>query len=137
MAAYATPTDLERLGLNATALASLGAPVVAAQLEATSRMADGYLGNAFPLPLTAWSDELRAAVCKIAVFELLSTRGYDPARGADEIVRLRHDDAMRWLREVHAGKVRPVGMVGTATDTDPSPRRRSHLVVQADRGWGR
>ena len=59
------------------------------------------------------------------------------ARGADEIVRLRHDDAMRWLREVHAGKVRPVGMVGTATDTDPSPRRRSHLVVQTDRGWGR
>ena len=52
-------------------------------------------------------------------------------------VRVVNDDAMRWLREVHAGKVRPVGMVGTATDTDPSPRRRSHLVVQADRWWGR
>jgi len=137
MAVYATPTDVERLGLNASALASAGAGVVAAQLEATSRMADGYLGNAFPLPLVAWEDDLTAAVCKIAVFELLSTRGYDPTRPSDVVVRVRYEDAMRWLREVHGGKVRPVGMVGTPTDTTASPRRRSHLVPQPDRGWGR
>lgn len=137
MAAYASAADRDRLGIRSAALASLPAGTVEAQLEATSRMADGYIGNAYPLPLTAWGDDLRAAIVHVSDWNLLATRGFDPQRGNDEVIRLRYEDAMRWLREIHAGKLLPVGMAGTTTPEASSPLRRSHLFNQRDRGWGR
>ena len=50
-----------------------------------------------------------------ARFLLGNLGGFDPQRGNDEVIRLRYEDAMRWLREIHAGKLRPVGMAGTTT----------------------
>ena len=134
MARYAEIADRDRLGIAAAAFAGVASATVEAALDAASAMADGYLRDRHELPLASWSDDLRAAVCHIASWTLLANRGYDPSRGADEVVRLQYEDAMRWLRDVGAGRVR----LGSAVDSTPSVDEGDTLAISnRSRGWMR
>lgn len=128
--AYADVADLYRLALRQAALSGILVADQNAALEAASRVADSYLQARYKLPLTAWGDDLRRAVAIIAAYDLLAGRGFTP-EGADEHVRLRYEDALRWLRDVSLGVVTPVGVV----DATPTQPEEGIHVVSELRRW--
>ncbi|MFO0559060.1 MAG: phage protein Gp36 family protein [Polyangiales bacterium] len=130
---YAIAADLERFGIASDALATLPPTTIDAALDRASAVADEYLAQRFALPLAAWSEQLRAAVCAIAAHDLLAIRGYNPTLGGDEVARLRYEDAMRWLREVRDGSAAGMGLI----DASPSESETRHgaVVSRRRRGW--
>lgn len=136
MTRYATTTDLTRLGLPSAALSGVATETQEDALDAASSLADGYLSSRFGLPLSAWGDDLRGCVCKLAAYDLMVTRGYSPQTGPDENLRLRHEDAMRWLRDVASGIVAIQG-VTDATPTDTTDNSGSRMITNTPRRWSR
>lgn len=93
-------------GRAGTALAALDASVRQQQLEAASRVADGYLRSRVALPLTApYGTDLIQAVCKIAAFELLGNRGLDPETEQD--LSKSRNESISWLRDIANGTATP------------------------------
>lgn len=136
MSAYASRADLTRFGISAAALTSVSTDTQDAALEAASRVADSYLRSRYTLPLTGYGDDLKRAVCAIAAWDLLSTRGYDPQRGGDEAVRLRTDAAMSWLKDISAGRAAVSGGVTTPGPSRPSRvASAARIVSDSKRGW--
>ena len=109
MATYAQISDLTTYGLPPTALQSPNLPVQVVQgaLNDASDIADSYLRGRYALPLLAWGTELTQAVCRIAAYNLLSVRGYNPAAAADVNIRDRYTDALDWLNKVQRQAVHP------------------------------
>jgi len=104
--AYATRTDLHRVGLPAAALAGVSTVTQDAALEAASGLANAYIvRSGYDLPLSTWPAGLTLHVCGIAAWVLLSTRGFDPSNPSDKAVRMRFDDAIKWLEKVAKGTV--------------------------------
>lgn len=135
--AYATRTQLGQFGIRAAALAGIPTGDQDAALEAASDLADSYLRSRFTLPLTVWQDDLRRAVCSIAAYDLLSSRGYNPDAGADTNVRQRYEDAIRWLERVAAGQVTPdVTDSGSGGDEGNGSAAGAARVFSSEpRGW--
>jgi phage gp36-like protein len=127
---YATQDDLFRLGLPERAFRGVSPSTIENALEAASRLADSYLRARYVLPLTAWDEALTRAVAAIAAYDLMAVRGYDPARGADEVLRLRYEDAIRWLERVAAGAVSP-----EVRDSTPDVREGAFSAVTSPRRW--
>ena len=126
MSSYATPSDLTTYGLPAAAVASLGSQAIQAAIDAASTLADGYLRAKFTLPVTVVSADLKATVCRIAAYDLLSTRGYNPETGSDPNIRDRYQDAIRWLEGVAKGNITPA-----LTDSSPAGKLGGPFVLQA------
>lgn len=136
MSRYATPIDLTRLGLPSDALGGVPPATQEDSLDAMSAIADGYLASRYALPLSAWGDDLRAQVSRLAAYDLMVTRGFNPTVGADENLLLRHNHAMQWLRDVAGGVVSPQGIVD-ATPADTTDNETTFAVSGASRGWRR
>lgn len=136
MTRYASTTDLTRLGLPSGALTNVPTATQEEALDAASAVADGYLRTrGYTLPLTAWSDDLRACVARLAAYDLMVTRGFAPGAGNDQDLRQRHEDALRWLRDVASGTVTP-----DLTDSTPSVAEETEqtcLVTNTRRNWTR
>src|SRR5438445_11522474 len=95
---YATPDDLAIFGGANAVSDSLTVAEKARYLAAASDRADGLIQNHHALPLIAWGDDLREAVCSIAVWSIMSRRvGFNPEQGADLAIRKNYDDAMALL----------------------------------------
>lgn len=107
MSRYAVPTDLVVYGAQSAALASFTSDQQQSALDSASAIADSYLSAKFTLPLTAYGTDLKEAVCKIAAYNLLSARGFNPESGADANIRLRYQDAISWLKGVAKGEITP------------------------------
>lgn len=134
MARYAETTDLVRFGLPSGALTGVSSTTQEAALEAASELARGYLREKFSLPLASWADDLRRCVSAIAAYDLMVTRGFAPSAANDEHLRLRFEDATRWLRDIAAGHIIPAGMV----DTTPSETEGlTYAVMSTRRRWTR
>lgn len=136
MTRYATMTDLARLGLPSAALSGVATETQEDALDAASSLADGYLTSRYALPLSAWGADLTACVAKLAAYDLMTTRGYAPEAGRDDQLRLRHEDAMRWLRDVAGGVVALYG-VTDATPTDATDNSGSRMITNTTRRWQR
>ena len=137
MTRYATTTDFARLGLPATATTGIATASIEAALDAYAAVMDGYLqARGYVLPLTAWGDDLRRCNCQGAAWDILRVRGYDPNAGGDEAVRLGHEDAMKWLRDVAAGRVTPSGVVDSTPSEDEATEQTS-CVTNTRRNWTR
>lgn len=136
MTRYATTTDLVRLGLPAAALTNVPSATQEAALDAASALMDGYLGSRKKLPLSAWGDDLRRAVCGVAGYDLMVTRGYNPEAGRDDQLRLRHEDAMRWARDFADGRIDSPAMVD-ATPTDATDEGTTYASTTRNRRWVR
>ncbi len=134
MARYAETTDLVRFGLPSAALTGVSTATQEAALEAASEVARGYLREKYSLPLASWADDLRRCVCAVAAYDLMVTRGFAPSAANDEHLRLRYEDAMRWLRDISAGHIIPSGMVdATPTETEGL----TYAVMSTRRRWTR
>lgn len=130
MPSYARPTDLVRLGLPAVALEGISSDDQQAALDAASATADGYLAARVRLPLANWGDDLRRAVCAIAAYDLMVTRGMAPGSGEAELLGERSRGALAWLRDVADGRVTP-----TVEETAPSYISGPRVESNTPRGW--
>lgn len=132
----AEQADLVQVGLNAALIASLSSPTINGALDKRSTFALGYLeaSGRYTMPLTAWGDDLRLAVCQLVAWDLLTTLvGFNPDDAANSNWRDRRDEALAWLRDVAAGKVIPSGVVdSTASTTETNVSIGSEPL----RGWG-
>lgn len=130
--AYATRTDLTTHGLSSAALGSISTTAQDAALDAASATADSYLRARYSPPVAGYGVDLTRAVCSLAAWDLLSVRGYDPQRGGDEALRLRAEDALRWLRDVSSGKASLSGITESESESWPE-----YIGAMSDdpRGW--
>ncbi len=110
---YATVSDVIRHALPETAIASVTIEIKADCCLGATQEADSYLAGRYTLPLILWDDVLTKHVAKIAGFEIMSRRGFQPS-GFDELIVKGRDDAIMWLRGVAANKIYPPGI----TDSD-------------------
>lgn len=94
-----------------------------AALDAASTYADAYLDDKFTLPILTPSPDLVVAVCAIAGWNLLRVRGFNPEDGANVAIRYGYEDAVKWLRDVAAGRITPqlVDSSGAAVGTLGDP----------------
>lgn len=136
MARYASTADLALHGLPSAALVNVATATQEAALDASSDVADTYLGERFTLPLTAWGSDVTRAVATMSGYDLMVTRGFMPQSGQDEQLRLRYEDTMRWWRDVAAGRCTPRG-VTDSTPTDDSEQDATFCVTNTRRRWAR
>lgn len=111
--AYASTDDLKNpaLGLPAKALQGVNTVDLEDALISASDTMDSYLSNRFALPILVWARDMRGACATIAAYTLLAGRGFNPQAGsADEQVRLRYEDAIRWLKDCARGLATPAGI---------------------------
>ena len=140
---YATEADFENFGVGPTLLEDQGITpeMVSRDLEAASRVADGYLSNRdgypFTLPLLAVGTDVAMYVSWIAAYLLLSSVGYAPENGADNIYDSRYKDAIKWFEGVRDGDISLHGTVGT-TPAPPDVNeaaRRPVVISGTSRGF--
>jgi len=124
---YATPEDLTQHGLPAAVLERFPWEQQQAALEAASATVEGYLRCKYQVPLVQWGLDIRRVVCVLAAYDLMTTLGYNP-EGSDTHLRLRTEDALRWLKQVSEGVVTLQVDSHTAR---PVPRVQSGRL----RGW--
>lgn len=133
---YCTVAELGVFGINPGALSVIGEDEQLRAIESASRYADDYLASQFTLPLTAISDSIRRAIAVVAVYDLMVVRGFNPELGNDETLRLRYEDAVRWLEKVGAGAVSPqVVDSSTPTSAGTSTASRPFVTSGSPRGW--
>lgn len=133
---YATITDLSRLSLASPVLTQLSDDTKNKALLARSSFADSFLRGRFQLPLVAWEDDLRQAVCDLAAYDLVSVRGFNPEAGADVNFRLRSEDAIRWLTMISKEQATPAvtdssAAAGPGVTTAGGPR----MITGTSRGF--
>lgn len=111
-----------------------------ANRQAASAEAFNRLGGSVTTPLLSWGDDIRAAVAKIAVYELLSTKGLAPAGAAvgDANVLLRAQQGREYLDGIYKRWVedgtKPYGVVDSSSSSSGG---RSLLMPVSDDpiGW--
>lgn len=106
MTVFATQTDLERLGMSARALSGVDPSVIADALASASSIVESYLPSRYQDgTLTVWPASIIKATCDLAQHILVSGPiGYNPD-GSHEEIRLRAEDAHRWLTKLAQGTV--------------------------------
>lgn len=101
--ALLTLVDDEGEGTTATGeLRTKQAARVTKSLGDASAEADAYIGQRYDLPLPSTPPVLRGKVVDIAVWNLFARRGLGDA---DEVVRERYKNAVKWLEQLAVGKV--------------------------------
>ena len=93
---------------------------------------DDYLGARVGLPLVVFANaSLRRAVCIIAVWDLLSTIGFNP-EGDNTVFQDRFNSIIKWLTEIRDGDAPlPAGLVDSTDATEGTPEVSSDEA----RGW--
>jgi phage gp36-like protein len=128
---YALLDDVDRYGLKKDAWGKATVSDVVLQLIAASDEADGYINNAFTLPLTAWGSDLRMHVARLASVTLIENRGLKPD-GNDALFRLWRDDAVGWLKRIGQGQLTPPGFVDSTPEVYDAG---AYVVSEPARGW--
>lgn len=114
---FANLEQLYEHGIPSTALGSISGTKQAEALAATTEMASGILAIRYDPPIVTKSVDLAQAVSKIAAYDLLSVRGFNPD-GDDSNYRRRYEDAMAWLKAVADGKIIPVDFVDATPEDE-------------------
>lgn len=143
--AYATQSDLTRIGLPQVALSNLDAEQIEAALQNASDRADAHFraryGNE-AVPLADWDSTITEAVARIAAFELMRVRGMKPGGPDWELLRLGQQDALEYFGQIQRQQAHPlVKLAGSAT-APLQPNLKSSSVVNVmngassqKRGW--
>ena len=132
-AAYCTRNDLTTLGIRSDALRSVSALQQDAAIASASDEMDGYLGSRYKLPLSAWGSDVRIMCARLAIYSIISARGFNPESSGDsQLVEMR-DIAERWLVRISNGSL-------ALTVTDASNVEAGHVTggvqLVSNRGRG-
>ena len=106
MPADITRAELASLGLRAAALTSIPTADQDAEIVVTTGICRAYLRARYQgaeLTAAVADPAYKGALAKVATHRVLSTRGYRPGEGPDELVLSNHDAAMRFLRDISNG----------------------------------
>lgn len=136
MSSYASPSDLVKYALPPQAVSAIPPSTLQAELDASSSHADDHLRGRGQLPLqTPYPLSLVINVCYHAAFNIMGTRGYNPAAGADALIRKRYEDAQAWFNGVQRQAIHPDFIFSAPPTQDPT---YGFPQVQSDapRGWG-
>jgi phage gp36-like protein len=106
---FASKADLFASELPKEALSGIPDDSIYKALISSSSDCEDILASGWPMPLTTWPESLTERVCALAGFRAMKRRGFQP-EGADELVVKGADDALKWFKEVAAGKIRPPGL---------------------------
>ncbi len=112
---YATPTQLGRLGAPTRSFEEVSAYEQLEACVAASEEADGYIGNAYRLPLTSWGLDLTKHVAALAVELIFCSRGIDPD-GPDAVVLDRRNRAVQWLDRLGQGRLSPPDLIDSTPE---------------------
>lgn len=104
---YATLDDLYTHGAPEKAFGQLTDDQKLAALEAASEYLDSYFRGRYSLPLAVWDISVTSNTCKIAAYNLLSARGYNPAAGSDINILERYNQAVAWAEKVQKQQAHP------------------------------
>lgn len=130
---YCAPPDL----LNAINPFALQDVTPAAQLQAcldASEIADSYLRGRYALPLSQWGSDLVRNTARVAVYLLLSARGYAPDDGADTHWTKDYEMSLTWFRDIQRQNVHPDITPAVAQPGDPV-HDLPQVISQPQRGW--
>ena len=132
-ATYCTTAQLSQFGIRAEALRGIQLSDLQAAITAASDVIDGYLRSRYKLPLLSWGSDISRLCAKIAVYDLMVTRGFNSGRSGDTQIQEQYDDAIRMLRDISANKASPNivdsdsgGSPGTATTPGGAPSVSSY-----------
>ncbi len=128
---YCSPTDISRFGAPADGLEELTPSEYADACLASTDEADGYIGGAYTLPLSAWGSDLRLHVAKMATLLLFERRGWDPGGPDGQIVKGR-ERAIEWLNRLANGRLKPPGIIDSTPETFDGG---SSVYSNTKRGW--
>lgn len=104
---YATIEDLDTYGIPSAALSSLTRAKLQKILDGAGALANTYLGDKYQLPLTGEVDvSITMAVCWIASWMALCTRGFNPDNPGDVVVRTSYEDGIKLLTRAANGQAR-------------------------------
>lgn len=134
---YATLADLESVGLPPLALQGRSdAQKLQALIDASS-VVDSYLSTRFTLPLTTFGRDIVRATLAIVAYDLLYSRGFQPGAVDSDATKVRYDDAVKWLRDVAAGKATPAFADTTDREGfDPSSATKRFTIQPVGGGIG-
>lgn len=140
---YASLADLTTFGLPATALGAVTTAQQQAQLDAAAGRVDSKIGGRYVVPLTAPIPAvITQTTCKIAAWEVLRIRGWNPMVPGDKAIFDGFVDANAWLDAVQHQREHLVGVAQTGSAPMPQPVMLSSSVVDLstgatlpNRGW--
>lgn len=112
---YATPKQLPSFGAPGRSFEEVTAYEQIEACLAASDEADGYIGNAYRLPLSRWGFDLVKHVAALAVEIIFAARGIDPD-GPDAVIIDRRNRAVQWLDRLGQGRISPPGMVDSTPE---------------------
>ena len=104
---YCNPSDLTTYGINPIALSDVSLPEQTAACVAASERADSYMRGRYSLPLLSWGQDVTMMTAYVAVYMLMSARGYNPSAGADDMIRVRYEDAIKWFEGIQRQNTHP------------------------------
>jgi phage gp36-like protein len=130
--AYATIEDILALAMSHEGLGDdFEEDEINQALEAASSEADSRIATRHPTPLTSWPRAVRLHVAKMALFHVMSARGYRPG-GVDDLIRQGYDDGIRFFRDVADGRA-----ILITAQTAPKATGKPSVCSEPDRGFGR
>lgn len=129
---FADFADFAAYGLPGVATRNLQPTIVARALLGATGKVKSKLSQRFDLPILAWGIDVCEVTAKIAGYDALSAKGFNPD-GRDENVRTRHNDAMTWLRDVVDSRANPVGLI----DSTPLVEDDGIAAYSDPPRWGR
>lgn len=142
---YATLTDLYRYGAPATAFGDLADSDLQAGLDEASTKVDEFLAARYPLPLISWPVSITEYTCRIAAYNLISVRGFNPALGneGDQQLEKRYTHAIAQLTLIQKQQLHPAVVAQPSqAPTYAQPTVITYSVVNlgtgatdSDRGW--
>lgn len=140
---YAVLADLYRYGAPATAFGTISDADRQLGLDEASSKVDEFLAARYPLPLISWPVSITEYACRIATWNLLSVRGYNPATGADSNIEKRAEEAIADLTLIQKQQLHPAVVAQPAQATvyaQPAVFSFSMIDVSSgatgsDRGW--
>lgn len=118
----ASSADLNLYGMLGSSMGKLTAGQIGACLQAASDEVYSALSGRFAPPYVNWDTATIIAVCKIAAWELLNLRGYNPAASADTNIKNRADQARAWILGVQKKSIHPRITPASAQPTYDQPK---------------
>ncbi len=118
---YCELEDLTLVGIRAEALAPVPPETRQAAIDAAAEFMDGYFRARYALPgkkpgwevFEDWGQDVVRCNAILAVWDLMVVRGFNPASGADVVLRMRYEDLVGrpgqrgWLDKVSAQEIQP------------------------------
>jgi len=131
--AYATRLELAVMGgLPTPVLAQFPIADQDAILTLVSGMVDEMIGPQYGAPLSVVPVRLKFHIGRIAAYLLMGTRGFDPERGSDKLIKEGYVEAMAYLDSVRTGGTTLEG----AEDATPGVDEGAPYVYSEPlRGW--